>query len=157
MPVIETMCEGDIETVARLRFDAFFQDSARTLEEDAAGLRRLMAGDGDLEAAFVARIGGAPVGSVLLVHRELEPAHDLTPWLAGLVVAEGHRRKGIGSALVNAVERRAAAAGIATLYLYTWQARAFYPALGWKAVETFEQDGEAMMLMSRGLHNLPAT
>jgi GNAT superfamily N-acetyltransferase len=87
----------------------------------------------------------------------LEPAHDLTPWLAGLVVAEEHLGKGIGSALVNAVERRAAAAGIATLYLYTWQARAFYPALGWKAVETFEQDGETMMLMSRGLHNLPAT
>jgi predicted N-acetyltransferase YhbS len=154
--MIEAMREDDVETIARLRFDAFFQRSARTLEDDAAGLRGLMT-SGGLETAFVARIGGTPVGSVLLVHRELEPAHDLTPWLAGLVVAEEHRRKAIGSALVKAVERRAAAAGIATLHLYTWQARAFYAALGWSLVETFEQDGETMMLMSRDLHNLPAT
>ena len=154
--MIEAMREDDIETIARLRFDAFFQGSARTLHDDATGLRGLVT-SGGLETAFVARIGGEPVGSVLLVQSELEPVHDLTPWLAGLVVAQEHRRKGIGSALVRAVERRAVAAGVAALYLYTWQARAFYAALGWKAVETFEQDGEAMMLMSRGLHNLPAT
>lgn len=154
--LIKAMGEGDIETVAQLRFDAFFRGSTRTLEEDAAGLQRLAASD-SFERALVARIDGAPVGSVLLVQHELEPAHDLTPWLAGLVVAGKHQRQGIGSALVRAVEERAAAAGIATLYLYTWQARAFYAALGWKAVETLEQDGETMMLMSRNLHSLPAT
>lgn len=155
--LIEAMREGDIGTIARLRFDAFFQASARTLEEDADGLLKLVASDG-LEAALVARVDGMPVGSALLVHRELEPAHDLTPWLAGLVVAEEHRGRGIGSALVGAVEERAAAAGVGTLYLYTWQARGFYAALGWKAVETFEQDGETMMLMSRSdFHSLPAT
>jgi predicted N-acetyltransferase YhbS len=125
------------------------------VEEDAAGLRKLLAAGG-LEAAFVARLGGIPVGSVLLVRHELDPAHDLSPWLAGLVVAEGYRRRGIGSALVRAVEERAAAAGVGTLYLYTLQASRFYAALGWTAVETFEQAGEAMMLMSRGLHNRPA-
>lgn len=154
--LIEMMRNGDIEAIARLRFDAFFQESVRTLEQDAAGLRGLMAGDG-LEAALVARIDGVPVGSVLLVDRELEPAHDLTPWLAGLVVAKDQRRQGIGKALVKALEQRAAAAGVGTLYLYTWQARRFYTAVGWNPVETFEQDGETMMLMSRGLHNLPAT
>jgi predicted N-acetyltransferase YhbS len=154
--MIESMHEDDIETIARLRFDAFFHGSSRTVEEDAAGLRKLLAAGG-LEAAFVARLGGIPVGSVLLVRHELEPAHDLSPWLAGLVVAEGHRRRGIGSALVRAVEERAAAAGVGTLYLYTGQASRFYAALGWKAVQTFEQAGEAMILMSRGLHNLPAT
>jgi len=41
LPVIDTMCEGDIERVARLRFDAFFQNSARTLEEDAAAFAGL--------------------------------------------------------------------------------------------------------------------
>jgi predicted N-acetyltransferase YhbS len=156
-PVIEAMRKDDVGAIARLRLAAFFQGSARTLEDDTGGLLELLAGDG-LETAFVARIDGMPVGSVLLVCHELEPAHDLTPWLAGLVVAEEHRRKGIGAALVRAVEERAAAAGIGTLYLYTWQARGFYAALGWKAVETFEQNGRTMMLMSRdGLHILPAT
>lgn len=120
-------------------------------------MRALLDSD-SAEAAFVARIDGMAVGSVLLVRRELEPAHDLTPWLAGLVVAEPHRGGGIGSALVGAVERRAAAAGFGALYLYTWESRGFYSRLGWEQVETFRQDGEPMMLMSRSdLHNLPTT
>ncbi len=154
--LIEAMRPGDIAAIAQLRFEAFFQGGDRTLEEDAAGLRSLVA-DGGLETALVARIDGVPVGSVLLVQHELEPAHNLSPWLAGLVVANGHRRKGVGTALVRALERRAAAQDVETLYLYTWEARAFYTALGWKPVETFEQDGETTMLMSRGLHNLPTT
>lgn len=154
--LIEAMRPGDIEAIAQLRFEAFFQGSDRTLEEDAAGLRGFVA-NGSPETALVARIDDVPVGSVLLVQHELEPAHDLSPWLAGLVVAGGHRRKGVGTALVRALERRAAAQDVGTLYLYTWEARAFYAALGWKPVETFEQDGETTMLMSRGLHNLPAT
>jgi len=156
-PVVEAMREADVGAIARLRFDAFFRGSTRTLEEDAAGLRALLDSD-SAEAAFVARIDGMAVGSVLLVRRELEPAHDLTPWLAGLVVAEPHRGGGIGSALVGAVERRAAAAGFGALYLYTWESRDFYSRLGWEQVETFRQDGEPMMLMSRSdLHNLPTT
>ncbi|WP_246679836.1 GNAT family N-acetyltransferase [Mesorhizobium sp. B2-3-5] len=119
-------------------------------EDDAAGLRKLLAGDG-FEAALVARIGSVPVGSCLLVRHELEPAHDLTPWLAGLVVDTSHRGKGIGTALVDAIEAHAASVGVETLYLYTWEARDFYTALGWIWVETFEQDGETMLLMSRGL------
>ncbi|HEY6630598.1 MAG TPA: GNAT family N-acetyltransferase [Rhizobiaceae bacterium] len=156
-PAIGFMREAEVDAVARLRFDAFFRGSARTLEEDAAGLRALIGSDG-AEAAFVARVDGTAVGSALLVRRELEPAHDLTPWLAGLVVAEPQRGKGIGEALVRAVERRAAAAGFAALYLYTWEAQGFYGRLGWHPVETFRQEGEPMMLMSRGdLHSLPAT
>lgn len=154
--LIEAMLPGDVEAIARLRFDAFFHGSARTLEEDVAGLRSLLT-DGVADTALVARVDGVPVGSVLLVQHELEPAHDLTPWLAGLVVADRYRRQGVGMALVRALERLAAARDVGTLYLYTWEARAFYAALGWETVETFEQDGETTMLMSRGLHNLPTT
>lgn len=154
--LIEAMRHSDVEAIARLRFDAFFHGSSRTLEEDIVGLRDLVASGGP-ETALVARIDGVPVGSVLLVQHELESAHDLTPWLAGLVIAEGYRRQGIGTALVRALERCAAARHVGTLYLYTWEARAFYAALGWEPVETFEQDGETTMLMSRVLHNLPTT
>ena len=41
--------------------------------------------------------------------------------------------------------------GVETLYLYTWEARDFYATLGWTAVETFDQDGGTMLLMSRRL------
>ncbi|TPI29517.1 GNAT family N-acetyltransferase [Mesorhizobium sp. B3-2-1] len=154
-PTIEPMREHDIDLVARLRIAAFFEGTERTLEEDAAELRNLRTSDG-FETALVARVNDVPVGTCLLVRHELEPAHDVTPWLAGLVVDAGHRGKGTGTALVKAIEAHAASAGVEILYLYTWQAREFYGALGWDAVEVCEQDGETMMLMSRRLdHSFP--
>ncbi len=149
-PLIRPMKEGDVDIVARLRCEAFFDGTDRTVAEDAEGLRRLIL-DGRFEAAFVAELNGIPVGSCLFVRTELEPAHDLTPWLAGLVVAPDHRGRGTGRALVRAVEAHALSIGVAEFHLYTWEARAFYHALGWQAVETFQQDGQPMMLMSRQL------
>ncbi|WP_263487389.1 GNAT family N-acetyltransferase [Mesorhizobium sp. CA4] len=87
----------------------------------------------------------------MLVRDEISSPHNLTPWLAGLVVEEAYRSGGVGTALVRTVEAHAATARVGTLYLYTWQARGFYEALGWSAVETFEQDGAPMLLMSRDL------
>ncbi|TGP23671.1 MULTISPECIES: GNAT family N-acetyltransferase [unclassified Mesorhizobium] len=149
-PTIEVMAEGDVEAVARLRLAAFFEGSGRTLQEDITALRGLIAGDG-FEAAFVARFGGSPIGSCLFVRNEIDPAHDLTPWLAGLVVDEHYRGRGVGAALLMAVEAHAASVGVSKLYLYTWQARRFYEALGWTALEAFEQEGEPMVLMARSL------
>ena len=149
-PTIQPMQERDVIAIAQLRLAAFFEGTGRTLEEDAAGLRQLLAGDG-FEAAFVARIGDVPVATCLLVRHELEPAHDLTPWLAGLVVDSGHRGRGIATALVRATEAHAASRGVEMLHLYTWEARDFYAALGWDMLEVFEQDG-TMALMARRLH-----
>ncbi|TPL60313.1 GNAT family N-acetyltransferase [Mesorhizobium sp. B2-4-2] len=149
-PMIEPMTESDVEAMARLRVAAFFEGSARTPDEDAAGLRRLLAGDG-FETALEARIGEVSVGTCLLVRHELEPSHDLTPWLAGLVVDRNHRNKGIGGALVRAIEAHGASIGAERLYLYTWEARDFYAGLGWVVVEPFEQDGHPMQLMVREL------
>ncbi|WP_263649336.1 GNAT family N-acetyltransferase [Mesorhizobium sp. J8] len=144
------MAEDDIEQIARLRVKAFFEGTGRMLDEDMAGLRGLITGDG-FEAAFVARQRGRPIGSCLLVRDEIDSPHNLTPWLAGLVVEETYRGGGVGTALVKTVEAHAASAGIGMLHLYTWQARGFYEALGWSAVETFEQDGAPMLLMSKSL------
>ncbi|TPN80640.1 GNAT family N-acetyltransferase [Mesorhizobium sp. CU2] len=149
-PTIEVMVHGDVEAIARLRLAAFFDGTGRTLQDDMDGLRGLIVGDG-FEAAFVARDRGRPIGSCLLVRDEIEPAHDLTPWLAGLIVDEACRGQGVGTSLVKAIEARAASVGVRTLHLYTWQARGFYEALGWTTVEPFEQDGEPMLLMSKKL------
>ncbi len=149
-PTVEPMTERDVTAVAQLRLAAFFEGTGRTLEEDADALRQLLAGDA-FEAAYVARIGDALVGTCLMVRHELEPAHDLTPWLAGLVVEAGHRGRGVGIALVRAIEAHALTMGVETLHLYTWEARDFYASLGWDTVEVFSQDGETMVLMSRKL------
>jgi GNAT superfamily N-acetyltransferase len=68
-----------------------------------------------------------------------------------MIVDQDYRGRGIGTALVRAVEAHAASAGVGRLYLYTWHARRFYEALGWVEVQTFAQDGEPMALMSRAL------
>lgn len=140
--------ERDIEVLARLRCDAFFEGTGRTPEEDAEGLRQLLL-DGRFEIAMVAELDGVIAGSGLFVRRELEPAHDVTPWLAGLVVAPGHRGRGIGRRLVSAIEGHARSLGVSELHLYSWDARTFYLKLDWQAVETFQQDGAPMMLMRK--------
>lgn len=147
---IGPMREHQVETIARLRCSAFFEGSDRTVAEDAEDLRGLLR-DGVFETALAAEIGGAAVGSCLFVRNELEPAHDLTPWLAGLVVAPGWRGRGFGRDLVRAVERHAARVGCAKLHLYTGAAEPFYAALGWQVDDRFIDHGEAMVLMSRRL------
>ncbi|THF57991.1 GNAT family N-acetyltransferase [Mesorhizobium composti] len=154
---IELMTEHDIEPVARLRMAAFFDGSGRTLDEDIAGLHGLLTNDDGLEVSLVARVDGELAGTVLLVRDELDAAHEVTPWLAGLVVGPAFRGRGIGAALVRAVEAHGCAQGVETLHLYTWEARRFYASLGWRSVERFEEDDGPMMLMSRRLpYNLPA-
>jgi GNAT superfamily N-acetyltransferase len=148
LPTIEPMTERDVVGAAQLRLAAFFKGTGRTLEDDAAALRGLLAGDG-FEAAYVARIDDVLVGTCLMVRHELEPARDLTPWLAGLVVEKGYQSRGIGTSLVRAIEAHAGSMGVGTLHLYTWEARGFYSALGWNTVETFEDHGEPTVLMSR--------
>ncbi|WP_274626814.1 GNAT family N-acetyltransferase [Arvimicrobium flavum] len=143
-----------VAAVARLRHAAFFAGTARTVDEDADDLRKLITGDG-FEAAFVAEVDGSVAGSCLFIRHELEPAHDLTPWLAGLVVAPAIRRRGIGAELVRAVEAHAVTRGCDELHLYTDEAEPFYARLGWSVRERFQVDGISSVLMSRRLGDRP--
>jgi predicted N-acetyltransferase YhbS len=142
--------EEQIAAVARLRCDAFFQGSDRTVEDDEAGLGALLA-DGVYGIALVAEEGGIVAGSCLFVRNEIEPAHDVGPWLAGLIVAEPFRGRGIGRRLVSAIEAHCANLDCRTIYLYTHDAEDFYAAIGWQVVERFVDQSELMVVMSRRL------
>ena len=149
-PTISPMRADQVGAVARLRHAAFFVGSSRTVEDDAAGLRHLMR-DRAFEAALVAEQDGEAVGSCLFVREEIDPAHDVGPWLAGLVVDEAHRGRGIARSLVAAIEAHAAGLGCSKLYLYADDAEPLYAALGWDVVERFTQDGQEQVLMVREL------
>lgn len=141
----------EIEAVAALRHAAFFAGSSRTLAEDANGLAHL-AGDPPSGAALVAEAGGSVAGSCLLVERELDPRHEVGPWLAGLVVAPAMRGRGIGAALVRAVEAEAGDRDVTRLHLYTDEAEGFYAALGWSTLDRFQDEGgNPGVLMARDL------
>jgi GNAT superfamily N-acetyltransferase len=145
-----TLHEPAFEIVARWRYDAFFAQDDITFEQSRDNLRAWMGGLG-YETALLAEVNGRPAGSCLFVREEIDPKHDLTPWLAALYVPPEYRKRGIASALVRAIEQHARRLACRDLYLYTVTAEPFYATLGWVARERFDWHGETFVLMVRGL------
>jgi GNAT superfamily N-acetyltransferase len=145
-----TADEPAFEIVARWRYDAFFAEDGGTFEESRDALRAWMDGIG-YETALLAEVDGQPAGSCLFVREEVDPQHDLTPWLAALYVAPEFRKRGVASALIRAIEQHARDVGCEELYLYTVTAESLYARLGWIARDRFESNGEQFVLMARRL------
>lgn len=99
--------------------------------------------------ALVAVEAGNVVGTVCLKVHDMDTHVHLSPWLAGLYVARERRRKGIGSALVHAVEHKASELGIGKLYLYTPESEAFYSRLEWDLLERVEYRGYMVSVMEK--------
>jgi len=108
-------------------------------------------GPGLAKAALAAKVDGKPIGTCLLVESEIEPNHDVSPWLAGLFVVPEHRRKGAGAVLVQAIEDQARQRGFSRLYLYTTHAVGFYARLGWSVLDHTNWKGLDTALMVRDL------
>lgn len=148
-PSIRSMREEDIPMLAALRHATFFADGKISQQADGDGLKRLLTDD--FQAGFVAEVGGAIAGSSLFVRNEIEPLHDVSPWLAGLVVVEKCRGQGLARALVEAVEHHARTRNCLELYLYTDAAEGLYAKLGWTVVERLLIDADPLVLMKRVL------
>jgi predicted N-acetyltransferase YhbS len=139
----------ELAMCARWRANAFsvlkasFEQELRALE--------LLAADQSRGVALVAKADGETIGTCLLVESEIEPNHDVSPWLAGLFVAPEHRRKGAGVVLVRAIEDQARQRGFSRLYLYTTGAVGFYMRLGWKVIDRTNWRGFDTALMARDL------
>ena len=139
----------ELAICARWRADAFpvlqasFEEELRSLE--------LFASDQRHGVALAAKVDGKPIGTCLLVESEIEPNHDVSPWLAGLFVVPEHRRKGAGAVLVQAIEDQARQRGFSRLYLYTTHAIGFYARLGWSVLDRTDWKGLDTALMVRDL------
>lgn len=139
----------ELAMCAHWRADAFsvlqasFEQEMRSME--------LFASDQSRGVALVAKADGEPVGTCLLVESEIEPNHDVSPWLAGLFVVPKHRREGAGAALVRAIEDQARQREFSRLYLYTTDAVGFYERLGWEVLDRTNWKGFDTALMVRDL------
>ena len=139
----------ELAICARWRANAFsvlkasFDQELRSLE--------LFASDHSHGVALVAIVNGKPVGTCLLVESEIEPNHDVSPWLAGLFVVPEHRRKGAGAVLVRAIEDQARQRQFSRLYLYTTEAVGFYERLSWEVLDRTNWKGFDTALMVRDL------
>jgi len=153
MPNIQTFIvepgSPELAICARWRANAFsvleasFEQELRSME--------LFASDHERGVALIAKADGVPVGTCLLVESEIEPNHDVSPWLAGLFVVPEFRRKGAGAVLVRAVEDQARQRGFSRLYLYTTGAVGFYAMLGWSVLDRTNWRGSDTALMVRDL------
>ena len=141
----------EAELAARWRYDAFFADGSDTFESSRAALMDFLRAQDGYEIGLAAAWDGEPAGLCLFVREEIDPKHDLTPWLAALFVAPAFRRRGIGAALVKAIEDHARAVGTRTLHLYTLEAEPFYARIGWQTRERFDWHDGQMVLMVRSL------
>lgn len=140
----------EIALCARWRVEAFAGVIGASFDDEVASLERFVADQRD-QVAIVAECGGATAGTCLLVPSEIDPVHDVSPWLAGLYVSPEHRRHGVGSALVRAIEDEARARGHETLYLYTTGAVRYYERLGWTIRDRVDWLGYPTVLMAREL------
>ena len=93
---------------------------------------------------------GGIVGTAALIFDDLV-GDPRNPWLASVYVPPEHRKKGIASALVRAVEGKARELGYARLFLFTTSAPALYAGLGWSALEQRDYRGEHIQVMDKVL------
>jgi GNAT superfamily N-acetyltransferase len=119
-----------------------------TVEDRVTGFR-LRARRGGVPTGFVAVVQGAVVGLACLVNQDMETRQDLTPWLASVLVAAPHRRRGIGSALSDRVADEAFSQGFSRLYLLTFGSVTFYARLGWHVLEEAHYLGTSGTIMQR--------
>jgi GNAT superfamily N-acetyltransferase len=128
------MAPSDVDRVAALTTQLGYPSTA---EQIACRFSRV---DGQpQQIVFVADDAGTAIG---WLHVAVHPYLESDPFaeILGLVVAEGHRDRGIGRALVSAAESWARALGCATMRVRSRVARerahAFYEREGFQRVKT---------------------
>lgn len=126
-----------------------------TIEARTVRLRQAC-GHKQIPTVLIAFSGETLLGSAMLVAHDMDTRTDLSPWLAGVFVAPGHRCCGIGEKLVERVVEEAGALGGSRLYIYTPSSEGFYTRLGWKVFERTQYRGVEVAVMTRELEPAPS-
>lgn len=155
MSIIQTRVLGpsdaEVSVCARWRAGEFADVLGTSVAEEEQALRKL-ATDQSQQAALMATYDGHPAGTCLLVTSEIDPLHDVSPWLAGLYVAPEFRGLGVGRILAGAIEEQARLRGISRIYLYTDDGEVpYYQKLRWNVLDRTDWKGFPTNLMVRVL------
>ena len=136
------------DKIARWYFDEWCKDTGRysfesVLERVSASINRNRA-----PLIVLAKESDMLLGSAELKTHEMDAYPQYEFWLGGVYVAEPARGKGIGSALVNQVIKRAQEFGIKSLYLQTENlSGGLYSAHGFVPIEQTDSKGLTVLVM----------
>lgn len=137
-----------VDLVARWYFDQWAHESPSvTLErvkyEVATSANRVSP-----PLLVLARKDETVIGAAALKIREMEICPEKEFWLGGVYVSETERRKGVASALVEAVLSQAREFGIERLFLQTERLDGgLYRQHGFEAIEEIEYKGSRVLIM----------
>lgn len=81
---------------------------------------------------------GEVLGTAALKSESVGSELGLGPWLAAVLVGKGHRGRGVGMALVKAIEEEAARLGFDSIFTSTDTAKGILERRGWQAYGTTE-------------------
>jgi GNAT superfamily N-acetyltransferase len=132
--IIRVAAPADADAVLRLASELA---SSFVVEERSfrAAFGELLA-DGSA-CILVAEVGGVVVGYMLGFEHLTFFANGRVAWVEELMVAQAHRRQGLGKGLMDAVTEWAAGRGCRMVGLATRRAADFYAALGYEASATY--------------------
>jgi N-acetylglutamate synthase-like GNAT family acetyltransferase len=100
---------------------------------------------------LVAFLDGLPCGFAAL-KREAFPSHpQLSPWAGAAVVVPSLRRRGIGKALLLALEPEARALGFTRIYCATATSASLLQRCGWSLLEPVQHEGQQVGIFQRML------
>lgn len=95
-----------------------------------------MADDRPLPMAIVAYNDQGYLGSVFLIHSDMEERPQYSPWVAAVWVEAGARKRGVGRALVAEAVKTAGLLGYRAAFICCRpELESFYLGIGWRIVE----------------------
>ncbi len=142
-------CQEAIPQVARWLFDEWgCLLPGGSVERAIARLHERLRRD-QLPLTLVGIEAEEVIGTVSLIPCDMETRSDFSPWLASLYVESGRRRRGVGTALLEAAVREANRLCIDSLFLFTVTSEAFYAKHGWEKVESCIYRNRAVVIMKR--------
>jgi N-acetylglutamate synthase-like GNAT family acetyltransferase len=100
---------------------------------------------------IIALRGRELIGTAGLKESDMDTHPEISPWLAGLYVAEKERCKGIGKMLVDKIVTIAGELKISRLFLFTPCQEPFYKKMGWELLTRESYHEHLVSIMSKAL------
>jgi len=153
-------CRDVVSILAAWIYDEWSYLYPETARQDIENFLQERMNREKLPLTLVAFEEGEPVGTVSMRTFDMETRRDLPHWITSLYVVTQWRRRGIGTRLIEAAEKKAAELEIGKLYLFTTDVAlpgAFYAKLGWHVKEKTVYRSVPVIILEKDLHPLPSS